>query len=294
MAYRIFTDSSVTLPDELMERYEDKFEIIPIYYTYDGQDYAGYEKGKKTDYKAFYDLVRTKKKITTSCINEQTFIDYFEPALKEGSDVLYIGFSSGLSKTYSCSESAAKTLQENYPDRKILTLDSLCECMGVGLSVYRALKLQENNATIEEIYDTVLSERLQINHLFTVGDLGYLYRGGRLSASKYYLASIMKIKPVLRMDEEGKLVVYGNVFGRKKSLMALIDKMQEKIVDSENQTIFISHADCLEDALFLKEQILKKMQVKEIMMNFIDPVIGSHCGPGTIAVYFYSEDRKVK
>lgn len=294
MAYRIFTDSSVTLPDELMERYEDKFEIIPIYYTYDGQDYAGYEKGKKTDYKAFYDLVRTKKKITTSCINEQTFIDYFEPALKEGLDVLYIGFSSGLSKTYSCSESAAKTLQENYPDRKILTLDSLCECMGVGLSVYRALKLQENGATIEEIYDTVLSERLQINHLFTVGDLGYLYRGARLSASKYYLASIMKIKPVLRMDEEGKLVVYGNVFGRKKSLMALIDKMQEKIVDSENQTIFISHADCLEDVLFLKEQILKKMQVKEIMINFIDPVIGSHCGPGTIAVYFYSEDRKVK
>lgn len=294
MAYRIFTDSSVTLPDELMEIYEDKFEIIPIYYTYDGQDYPGYEKGKKTDSKAFYDVARTKKKITTSCINEQTFIDYFEPALKEGLDVLYIGFSSGLSKTYFCSESASKTLQATYPERKILTLDTLSECMGVGLCVYRALKMQDDGATIEEIYDTVLSERLKINHLFTVGDLGYLYRGGRLSASKYYLASIMKIKPTLRMDEEGKLVVYGNVFGRKKSLMALIDKMEEKIVDGENQTIFISHADCEEDALFLKETILKRMKVKEIMINFIDPVIGSHCGPGTIAVYFYAEDRKVK
>lgn len=294
MAYKIFTDSSVTLPDELMEKYGNEFEIIPIFYTYDGNDYPGYEKGKKTDYKAFYDIVRTKKKITTSCINEQTFIDFFEPALKDGLDVIYIGFSSGLSKTYSCSESAAKTLQATYPDRKILTLDTLCECMGLGLSVYRALQLQENGATIEEVYDTVFAERLQINHLFTVSDLGYLYKGGRLSASKYYLASIMKIKPVLRMDEEGKLVVYENVFGRKKSLLALIDKIQEKIVDSQNQTIFISHADCLEDALFLKEQILQKIQVKEIMINFIDPVIGSHCGPGAIAVYFYSQDRKVK
>ncbi len=294
MAYRIFTDSSATLPDEIMKVYEDKFEIIPIVYTYDGKDYPSYEKGKNNDLKSFYDILRTKKKITTSCINENTFINYFEPALKLGFDVIYLGFSSGLSRTYDCSVDAVKTLQAKYPERKILTLDTLCECMGLGLCVYRALKMQDEGASIDEIYKTVYEERLKINHIFTVADLGYLYRGGRLSASKYYIASIIKIKPVLRMDEQGKLVVYSNVFGRKKSLIALVDKMEQKIVDSENQTIFIAHADCLEDALFVKDLILKRMKVKEILLNYIDPVIGSHSGPGTMSVYFYGDDRKVK
>ncbi len=292
MSYKIYTDSTANLPNELIEKYN--LEVISLNYFYEDTEFKSYEKGKETDLKPFYNELREKKKFTTSCINEETFTQIFEEELKQGNDLIYIGFSSGLSVTYNCAKMAVKELSEKYPKRKIFAVDSLCASMGLGLLVVEACKKKEEGATIEELSAWTEEAKHKLSHLFTVEDLFYLYRGGRLSATSYHLANVLHIKPTLRVDEEGKLTAYGKVMGRKKSLNALVSKLCETIVNPEEQEIFIGHADCIEDVETVKQLISQKIKVKGFVVNYIDAVIGSHAGPGTLAIFYFANDRSVK
>ena len=291
MSYKIYTDSTANLPNDLIEKYN--LEVISLNYILDGKEYQSYEKGKETDLVPFYNLLRDKKKITTSCINEEGFINAFKQDLENGYDILYIGFSSGLSATFSCSQNAAKTLSESYPNRKILVIDSLCASLGLGLLVVDACKKMQEGVDIETLYSYVESQKLRVCHLFTVDTLEYLYRGGRVSASKYFVAKLVNIKPTMHVDDNGKLVAYGKVMGRKKSINSLISKMQETIENPSEQTIFISHGDCLEDALYAQEQIKTKLNINSFVINYVDSVIGSHSGPGTLAIFYFAKNRNL-
>ncbi len=292
MAYKIYTDSTANLPNDLIGKYG--VEVISLNYFCDDVEYTSYVKGNKNDLKPFYDELRTKKKFTTSCINEETFIKVFEEELKNDNDVLYIGFTSGLSVTYNCARMASVELNKKYPNQKVVVVDSLCASMGLGLLVVEACKLKETGLGIDEVCAKCEEIKHKVSHLFTVEDLFYLYRGGRLSATSYHLANVLHIKPTLRVDEEGKLTAYGKVMGRKKSLNALVDKLCQTIVNPEEQEIFIAHADCVEDAETVKELISKKISVKGFVVNYIDAVIGSHAGPGTLAIFYFANDRSVK
>ncbi len=292
MSYKIYTDSTANLPNDLIDKYG--LEVISLNYFCDEVEYTSYVKGEENNLKSFYEELRTKKKFTTSCINEESFTQIFEKELTQGNDVLYIGFTSGLSVTYNCARMASVELGKKYPNRKILVLDSLCASMGLGLLVVEACKLKESGATINEVYTKCEELKYKVSHLFTVEDLFYLYRGGRLSATSYHLANVLHIKPTLRVDEEGKLTAYGKVMGRKKSINALIDKLCQTIVNPEEQEIYIAHGDCIEDAEMVKELISKKLPVKGFVINYIDAVIGAHSGPGTLAIFYLAKDRSVK
>lgn len=292
MSYKIYTDSTANLPNELIEKYN--LEVISLNYFYEDTEYTSYEKGKDSDFKPFYNELREKKKFTTSCINEETFTQIFEEELKQGNDLIYIGFTSGLSVTYNCVRMAVKELSEKYPKRKIFAVDSLCASMGLGLLVVEACKRKENGATIEELVAYLEENKQKVAQIFTVEDLFYLYRGGRLSATSYHIANVLHIKPTLRVDEEGKLTAYGKVMGRKKSLNALVSKLCETIVNPEEQEIFIGHGDCIEDVETVKQMISQKIKVKGFVVNYIDAVIGAHAGPGTLAIFYLANDRSVK
>ena len=291
MAFKIYTDSTANLPIDLIEKYD--LQVISLNYILDGQEYQSYKKGEETDLVPFYNLLRNKKKITTSCINEDGFINAFTSDLKNGYDILYIGFSSGLSATFNSSVNASKTLQETYPERKVLVVDSLCASLGLGLLVVDACKKMQQGLSLEELYSYVEDKKHKVAHLFTVDTLEYLYRGGRVSASKYYVTKLANIKPTMRVDENGKLVAYGKVMGRKKSLSSLVAKVQETIVNPSEQTIFISHGDCIEDALYTQKLLQEKLNINSFVINYVDSVIGSHSGPGTIAIFYFAENRKV-
>ena len=291
MAFKIYTDSTANLPIDLIEKYD--LQVISLNYILDGQEYQSYKKGEETDLVPFYNLLRDKKKITTSCINEDGFINAFTSDLKNGYDILYIGFSSGLSATFNSSVNASKTLQEIYPERKVLVVDSLCASLGLGLLVVDACKKMQQGLSLEELYSYVENKKHKVAHLFTVDTLEYLYRGGRVSASKYYVTKLANIKPTMRVDENGKLVAYGKVMGRKKSISSLVAKVQETIVNPSEQTIFISHGDCIEDALYTQKLLQEKLNINSFVINYVDSVIGSHSGPGTIAIFYFAENRKV-
>ena len=291
MSYKIYTDSTANLPIDLIEKYD--LEVISLDYIEDGEVHKSYVKGKDSNLKEFYDLLISKKRITTSCVNEDAFVEYFQKDLENGIDILYIGFSSGLSATFNCSLNASKILAEKYPERTIKVVDSLCASLGLGLLVVDACEKKLDGATLQELYDYLEEQKHKTCHLFTVDTLEYLYRGGRVSAGKYYIAKIANIKPTMRVDEQGKLVAYGKVMGRKKSINALVNKLCETIVNPEEQTIFISHGDCLEEAKQTQALIEQKIKVKGFVINYVDAVIGSHSGPGTIAIFYFANNRQV-
>lgn len=291
MAIKVFADSCANMPVQYAKEHD--ISIVAIPYIIDGEEKRSCLEKDEEELKAYYQLLRDKKKTTTACINEQDFIDTFTPVLESGDDVLYFCFSSGLSKTYECSQNAVKVLQEQFPDRKIKTIDTLCECTGIVVLIDKCLKLLNDGATFDEIETYCINNRQKVNHIFTVDDIGFLFRGGRVKATSYAIASILKIKPVLHVDENGKLVPYTKVMGRKKSLNEVVDKVASKIVDGENQIVYIAHGDCLEDALYVKEQILSRVKVREVFVDYLDPVIATHSGPGTIALFFSGEDRKI-
>ena len=292
MSYKIYTDSTANLPNELIEKYN--LEVISLDYIEDGIEHKSYVKGQETNLTSFYNLLREKKKITTSCINEGTFTEIFEKELKSGFDVIYIGFSSGLSATYNCSVNAINDLKQKYPKRKIYAVDSLCASLGLGLLVVKACEKKQEGASIVALYNYLEELKHKTCHLFTVDTLEYLYRGGRVSAGKYVITKIANIKPTMRVDELGHLVAYGKVMGRKKSIHALVNQLTKSIVNPEEQTIFISHGDCLEDALYAKKLIEGSIKVKGFVINYVDAVIGSHSGPGTVALFYFGNNRAIK
>lgn len=288
MAYKIFTDSSANLPDNIIEKYG--LEIVSLVFVSDGKEYVSYAKGEKSDLKRFYSMLRDKKQITTSAINEDAFLKAFAPTLAGGEDILYLAFSSGLSASCACANNAAAELRKKYPERKLIVIDTLAASLGEGLLVLHACENLENGMAIEENAKWVEDNKLHLCHWFTVDDLGYLFRGGRVKAASYLLGTIMLIKPVMHMDNEGHLIPVSRVVGRKKSINALAEKLFTTITD-KTQLICISHGDCIEDAEYLAERIREKVDVKDIVINYVDPVIGAHSGPGTLALFFLGEQR---
>ena len=286
--YVLISDSTTDITTEMIE--ELKIKVIPLTYTIDGKTYYN-KPNAGIDDKAFYDLLRAGKSATTSQINSEEFIEVFEPYLKEGKDILYVGFSSGLSGTYQCSTIAQKELAEKYPDRKIIVFDSLSASMGEGLFVYHAAKMKNEGADIETVYTWLKENALKVAHWFTVDDLNHLKRGGRVSAASALVGTMLGIKPVLHVDNEGHLIPKEKVRGRRQSLDALVKHLEKSAVDPASQVVFISHGDALEDAEYVEKEIKKKFGVKEVFINFVGPVIGAHAGPGTIALFFLAENR---
>ena len=284
--YIIFTDSTCDLDAEHIK--ELGVKTIPLNFTYEGKSYID---GAGLSYKDFYNLLREKKDITTSQINAGTFIKEFEPYLKEQKDILYIAFSSGLSGTYSSAKIAEADLQEKYPNRKIIVIDSLCASMGEGLLVHYAAEKKNNGASIEELAKWIENNKLNVCHWFTVDDLFHLKRGGRVSSVSALLGTMLGVKPILHVDDAGKLIPMEKVRGRKAALTALVEHMKKSAKVTPDDVVFISHVDSIDDANFIKDLVLKEFNVKEVRINYIGSVIGAHAGPGTIALFFMGQSR---
>ncbi|MBE7028009.1 MAG: DegV family protein [Ruminococcaceae bacterium] len=289
MSFVLFTDSSANLTTEIVEKFN--IEVIPMIFLVNGVEHRSYKKGENVDIKQYYDMMRNKEHIKTSLLSPETYQEAFRPFLEDGKDILYIGFSSGLSGTYQSSAIAAEMLREEYPQRKIVTWDSLCASMGEGLMVYYAAKMKEEGKSIDEILSWLDENKLNLCHWFTVDDLFFLKRGGRVSGATAVIGSALGIKPVLHVDDNGKLVPVSKVRGRKQAMHALVSKMEETSIEPEKQTVFISHGDCIDDAEYVAKCIKEKFGTDDIVINYIDPVIGAHSGPGTLALFFLGNER---
>ena len=287
--YVIMTDSSCDLPQELADQLG--LEVLPLEVMADGKNYRNWLDGREIGFKEFYKLAREGKELKTSAVNTAAFEEKMEKLLEEGKDILYIGFSSGLSTTYNSGEAAARELREKYPDRKIYTVDTLAASLGQGMIIYYAAKKKEAGATIEEVRDFVENEKLHMCHWFTVDDLNYLKRGGRISAATAAVGTMLSIKPVMHMDNEGHLVAVGKARGRKAALCQLLDTMGELGEGLEGQTTFICHSDCMDDAQYVASQMKERFGVAQANINWIGPVIGAHTGPGTIGIFFWGSER---
>ncbi len=287
--YIIMTDSSCDLPADLADKME--LSVLPLYLDVDGQRYANYLDEREIAFSEIYAKLRTKCPAKTSAVNVNDFMEPMEAALAAGRDILYIGFSSGLSSTYDAGAMAAREMGERYPDRKIYTVDSLCASMGQGLMLYLAWQQKQQGRTIEEVRDYVEANKLHLCHWFTIDDLMFLKRGGRISGATAIVGSMLSIKPVMHVDNAGHLIKVGTARGRKASLKALADHAERLGVDLADQTVFISHGDCLEDANYLAEIMRTRFGVKDVVINYVGPVIGAHSGPGTVALFFLGTER---
>lgn len=289
MAYTIVADTSANLPEEIIEKYD--ITMVALSYYINDVEYKCYEKGKKADLKGFYDKMREKENVRTSLASPEAFTKAFEPILKKGEDVLCVNLSSALSGTCQSAKIAAETLLEKYPERKILVVDSLGASLGMGLLVLLAFENKNKGMSIEENYEFLENNKLKIVHWFTVDDLFYLKRGGRISASTAIVGSVLGIKPVMHVNDEGKLISLGKVRGRKKSIDFLIDKYKEDTCDKKTHIVAISHGDCPEDVEYLEKEIRKIAEPETLVINYVDSVIGAHSGPGTLALFYISEKR---
>lgn len=287
--YTIITDSTTDLTPALIQDLE--LQVIPMCYIMDGKTYRNIPGGGSMDEPAFYQKLRNGIMSTTTQINSDEFIQVFTPLLEAGQDILYIAFSSGLSGTCQSALIAKRQLQETFPERRIEVFDSLCASMGEGLLVYLAAKRRMAGESMDQVLSWLQENVLSLCHWFTVDDLNHLKRGGRVSTATAFVGTMLGIKPVLHVDNEGHLIPVTKVRGRKQSLDALVKQMEETVVNPEEQTVFISHGDCLEDAKYVEEKIKTKLGVKEVVINYIGPVIGAHSGPGTVALFFLGKER---
>ena len=287
--YKIISDFGCNLPDHLAEQYE--IEIIPTSLHIEDE---GSVSSDQIDILDFYRKLREKKMIRTSAINMQTFKDRFERVLANGDDVLYIGMSSGLSGTFGAARLAASELTERYPERKIYCVDSRSGCGGIGLAVYLAALKKEEGADVETAYAYISDVCKRLQSWFSVDDLFFLKRGGRLSSSSAIVGSLFMIKPILTADENGKLFAWGKTRGKKGVMDELLNRISELAFDPENSIIFISHSDCMEDAVQLDMKLRTKWDVKDTVITDISPAFGAHCGPGALAVFFVGKAPEEK
>ncbi|MBQ1819971.1 MAG: DegV family protein [Clostridia bacterium] len=263
-------------------------------FSMDGVPYKD-DLGKTMTYKEFYDRIRAGEKGVTSQINPSDYIDYFTKLLETGRDVLHVTLSSGLSGTYQSALTAAEILKERFPDRKLLIVDSLGASSGYGLQMETLARMRDEGKTIDELYDWSIKNRLRIQHLFCSTTLTYYVRGGRISPAAGKIGNLLGICPVMRMDHPGHLAIHNRVRTKKRALKALVDQMAELADGGENYSgrCFISHSDCEEDALVVKQMIEERFKNidGEIEVYMIGMTIGCHSGPGTVAVYFFGEER---
>ena len=289
--YVIVTDSSADLSAELVEQLE--LSILPLAFILKGKTYRDYPDRREMPIGAIYTSLREGEMVTTAAVNVAEYQAHLEPILAAGKDVLVLAFSSGLSTTCNSARIAAQELSEAYPERKILVVDTLCASLGQGLLVWYAARMRQSGKSIEEVRDWVEENKLHLCHWFTVDDLHFLKRGGRVSAATAVVGTMLQIKPVLHVDNEGHLINMAKARGRKAALKALVDHMEQTAIDPAGQTVFISHGDCLEDAQFVAQEVSQRFGIplERIVLNEIGPVIGAHAGPGTVALFFLGKER---
>ncbi len=284
--YQIITDSCCDFPAALYEKLH--LTVVPLSVEFRGQ----VSDDKNDDsLKDLYHGLRSGEAAHTSAVNPDRWAGVMEEALAQGLDVLAMAFSSGLSATYQSAVIAAEELKETYPDRKILVVDTLSASMGQGLLVWNACKLRDVGKSLEEVHTWVEENKLHLCHWFTVDDLMYLKRGGRISAATAVVGTMLQVKPVLHMDDEGHLINKAKVRGRKAALDALVKKAAELGAGFDNSTMFLSHGDCIEDAQYLAQELKEKCGVQDVVISYVGSVIGSHSGPGTLALFFLGQHR---
>ncbi len=287
--FLILTDSTCDMPQEMADALG--IAILPIRVVLEGKEYAHYLDGRELGFRDFYEKLRAGISAKTSAANMEEFLAQMEPALAAGRDVLYLGFSSALSSTYSVGAVTAAQLAEKYPERKIYAVDTLCASFGQGLLVYLAAQQRLQGKSIDEVKAYAEEIRPRLCHWFTVDDLQHLKRGGRVSAAAAAFGTVLNIKPVLHVDDEGRLVPVSKVQGRIASIKSLMKKMQETAVNPAEQVVFISHGDCEKEAKKLADMVRENIGVKDIVINPIGPIIGAHSGPGTVALFFLGTER---
>ncbi len=286
--FKIITDSTADLPEEYLKEHD--LGCVNLCYMMNGITYG---RGQELDWKEFYAMMRDGRMPTTSQVNPEEAKEYLEQVIKTEKEILWIAFSSGLSGTYNSVRMAAQEVMEEHPDCKIIVIDSLCASLGEGLLVHKAVMLREEGKSLEEVAEWVQAHILNLVHVFTVDDLFHLHRGGRVSKAAAVLGTLAGIKPRLHVDNEGHLILIDKVRGRKKSLTALVDYMEEKIGSyrDKNDVIFISHGDAQEDAEFVRDLVKERFGIESFVINRVGPTIGAHSGPGTIALFFMGDER---
>ncbi len=285
----IVTDSCSDLTAELVAQLDVK--VIPLTYMIDEKEYRDDPVSPEMASGDFYNLLRDGKTATTAAVNVGTYTEVLEPLLAEGNDVLVLAFSSGLSTTYNSSRIVVEELAEKYPERKLYTVDTLCASLGQGLLVAHAAHKRAEGMSIEQVRDWVEDNKRNLCHQFTVDDLFFLKRGGRVSAATAVVGTMLAIKPVMHVDDEGHLIKVGTARGRAASIKALVDQMEKTAIDPADQIVYICHGDCLGDANKLADMVRERFGVKEVMIGYTGPVIGSHSGPGTLALFWLGTHR---
>ena len=259
--YVILTDSSADLSAEMVR--EAGVTVLPLSFTIQGETYENTPDNREMDPALFYDMLRAGE----------------------------LAFSSGLSTTCNSAEVAAEELRERYPQRKLYVVDTLCASLGQGLLVWLAAREQKKGRTIEEVRDWAEAHKQAVCHQFTVQDLKFLKRGGRITATTAVLGSMLQIKPLLHVDQEGRLTAVGKARGRHASLKALVDRMEKTVTDEGRETVFISHGDCRGDADKVAEMVRERFGTRDVRINYVGPVIGAHSGPGTLALFYLGTER---
>ncbi|MCL1918828.1 MAG: DegV family protein [Peptococcaceae bacterium] len=287
--YVIITDSASDIPAPLVQDFD--ITLIPLQFTINETDYYDDPLDRKLPPEDFFALMRQGHQAQTAQVTANQFIAVFEPILQRGQDILYLGFSSKISGTYDSSALASQELAAKYPDRTLLTLDTKAASMGLALMVDLAVQQKKKGMSVQELYDWVKAQLPHLCHWFTVDDLVYLRRGGRVSAVASFIGTTLNIKPILHVDNEGALIPVGKVRGRKQSLESLAQKMAASCIDPEQQTVYICHADALQDAQTLEASIKSLIPVREVRLGMMGSTIGAHAGPGTIALFFIGQER---
>ena len=285
----IMTDSCCDLTAQMAQELD--LTVLPLTLHMDGNDYRNYLDGRDLDFQEFYAKVRSGVKSSTSAISVGDFQSAMGEILRQGKDILCINFSSALSATYQSACIAAEDLRTEFPDAKLLVLDSLCASLGQGLLLYLCAQCKREGKSIDEVYAYAEETRRKVCHWFTVDDLNHLKRGGRISAATAMFGTMLSIKPVMHVDDGGHLVPVSKSRGRRASLLALVDEMEKTAFNPGDQTVFISHGDCADEAQFVADEVRRRFGVKDIYINYVGPVIGNHSGPGTMALFFLGEPR---
>ena len=287
--YIIMTDSCCDLSAAMAAELE--LEVLPLRLELEGQSYRNLLDGSEIGFQEFYRRVRDGALPVTSAVNVGEFDAAMRPVLESGRDILCLCFSSALSTTYQSAVIAAKELEGEFPGRNVLVMDTLCASEGQGLLIWLCAQEKRRGKSLEELWDYALDMRGHICQWFTVNDLNHLKRGGRVSATAALFGTMLSIKPVLHVDDQGRLIPMEKCRGRRASLTALVDHMEKTAVDPERYPVFISHGDCLEDAEFVAEEVRRRLGVKEIYCNYVGPVIGSHTGAGVVTLFFVGNSR---
>lgn len=288
MANFVITTESTCDVWQVLKEKED-VGVIPLTYTIDEKEI--FDTDESVTSSDFYNMMRNDKRPFTTLVNFERFCNFFEGFLKQGKDVLHLAFSSGLSGTCANAVLAAQELEKLYPNNRVVVVDTLCASAGQGLFVLKALELRDNGMNIDNLKEWAEKTKLNMSHRFTVMDLKYLERTGRVSKVAAIVGTLLSVKPVLHMDNNGKLIALSKVRGRKQSLLSLVEAMDKTVGDWENPLVYISQADCMEDAEYIKSLVKERYPKASIEITNIGPVIGSHSGPGTVALFFFADER---